>query len=645
MSAKGLGNRLTINAFVEDKLKKFDGMPKNFRSLFSLMFSEKENVMYERSTGYKIEKKTYGEVYGEIIGRTVTLRRLLADVPSNSAVGLYLDNSLDWIELFWAILLAGYRPLLMNLRLSDELLSGALADCGAEAVIAEEKSFGKRLITPAEISAGEGTLTDDCGTELLVMSSGTTQNLKICAYTGEEIYWQIIGSIGIVRECPAIKKHYGNSLKLLTFLPFYHVFGLIAVYIWFSFFSRTFVQLNDMSPNTVTNTIKRHKVTHIFAVPLFWETVYAKALQTIRDRGGHTYEKFLRGAEIAEKLHDVPLLGSAFTRLAMKEVRDNMFGESVRFMITGGGSIGTPVLSFFNNVGYRLCNGYGMTEIGITSVELSTKKKYLYGGYVGKPISSAEYRINEDGELLVRGKATSAYVLCAGEKTVNDGWYNTRDLCEELNGHYRMLGRADDLIVTPGGENLNPAIIEPSFDFAGTNGVCLIKTGSAEDVKPVLLVSVDRYLGADAFAALSGRVNEKLAEMKSGTGIRTVYITDRLITGDEFKLNRRRLAADFAAGRLHVFGELAAEATDDPVELTVRGLFSAALGRDADRIPADSDFFTDEGGTSLAWYALCAEITEQFGLSVPAQNYGQCRTVRGMTGYVKEKKNDVDQIR
>ena len=145
-------------------------------------------------------------------------------------------------------------------------------------------------------------------------------------------------------------------------MPFYHVFGLIAVYIWFAFFSRAFVQLNDLSPQTIVNTIKRHKVTHIFAVPLFWETVYDQAIKTIKSRGDKTYQKFLKGMQLSRKLGSAPLLGNAFTKAAFREVRENLFGESICFLITGGSAIRPEVIEFFNAIGYRLADGYGMTE-------------------------------------------------------------------------------------------------------------------------------------------------------------------------------------------------------------------------------------------------------------------------------------------
>ena len=304
-----------------------------------------------------------------------------------------------------------------------------------------------------------------------------------------------------------------------------------------------------MAPQTIVNTVKRHKVTHIFAVPLFWETVYDKAIKTIRSRGDKTYRKFLKGMKLSRALCGVPALGNAFAKAAFKEVRENLFGESICFMITGGSAIRSEVMEFFNAIGYHLADGYGMTEIGITSVELSDNKKLLNSCSVGKPMTYAEYKINDKGELLVRGRVIAKYIIEDGKKTVTDktAWFNTRDLAVCENGKYRILGRADDLIVAANGENLNPNLAEPLLRTAGANGVCLISDGKT----PVLLVSVNRYITAEQLDALDKQIKAQMAANNlTGQIGRTVYIADPLMKDDEFKLNRKRLRADYCAGRL-----------------------------------------------------------------------------------------------
>ena len=148
MENYGLGQYSSIDDFVAAKLQKLDEAEVGFSSLFELMFSEKENLMYEKSTGYRIQKTTYGQAYDDIFYLAQTVKNTLS-LEENAVVGLSMDNSLLWIELFWAILLSGYRPLLMNLRLSDSALEQAIKDCRVQAVISDGRMYrsrGKRPI-------------------------------------------------------------------------------------------------------------------------------------------------------------------------------------------------------------------------------------------------------------------------------------------------------------------------------------------------------------------------------------------------------------------------------------------------------------------------------------------------------------------
>ena len=141
MGDLGLGQYKTIKDFVQSKLRAFEERGLSMETLFSLMFQEKENIMYERSAGYRIESFTYGEVEKRIMSRAASLKKLLADAERGSVIGLSMDNSLSWIECFWAILLCGFRPLLINLRLPQESVEGAIRDCDVQAVISDGRTY------------------------------------------------------------------------------------------------------------------------------------------------------------------------------------------------------------------------------------------------------------------------------------------------------------------------------------------------------------------------------------------------------------------------------------------------------------------------------------------------------------------------
>ncbi|MBK6089757.1 non-ribosomal peptide synthetase [Ruminococcus difficilis] len=637
MGDLGLGQHKTIKDFVQSKLRAFEEQGLSMETLFSLMFQEKENIMYERSAGYRVESFSYGEVEKRIKARALSLSKLLSDVAPGSVIGLSMDNSLSWIECFWAILLCGFRPLLINLRLSDEPVEGAIRDCDVQAVVSDGRTYSVRTILCDEIEPVEEPFTTcEFGKEIIVMTSGTSRHVKLCAYSAEELFYQIKGSYGIIRECDTVKRHYQDRLKLLTFLPFYHVFGLAAVYIWFSFFSRTFVELKDMKPDTITGTVRRHHVTHLFAVPLFWETVYTQARKTIRLRGEETERKFEKAMALRDKLGD-SALGALFTRAAFKEVRENLFGDSIRFMITGGSSISKETMRFFNSIGYHLADGYGMSEIGITSLELSKKPSILNEGYIGKPMDGVEYRINSDGELEVKGKAIACYIIEDGEKKIiNTDFFNTHDLAVCENGHYKILGRKDDLIVGISGENLNPNLIEPQLKLKDVNEICLIGALDGVNAVPTLVVSVNRFISEEKLTALDHSLKKQLEEMRLNSEIkRILYVSDSLIVGDEFKLNRFRLKQQLEENGFHEVKPLGKdEGLQDALAKRLREFFAAALDRSAEDIADSADFFLDLGGTSLDYFGMIAAMETEFSVKISTEQ--NLSTVAAFHRYLSE---------
>ncbi len=645
MKCNNLGGCRTIDSFVQKKLEALKHTNRSFADLFEFMFSEKAAVLHERSVGYKIVKTTYGEAYDRALNMASALREKLTGVPYDSIVGIYMENGVEWIEAFWAVLAAGFQPLLLNLRLAPAVLEQALTDSQAVSVIADHGTFSLPTISPAELTAPSGErVTGAFGTRIYVMSTGTSTHVKICGYGAEQFACLVSDSAYIVRVCKQIKRHYKGELKLLTFLPFYHVFGLIAMYIWFAFFSRSFVHLNDMEPQTILNTIRRHEVTHIFAVPLFWERIYEAADRTIAARGEATVKKYRKGVSLGRKLDGSPALARAFRRIAFREVREQLFGDSVQFMITGGSPIRPEALDFFNDIGYHLANGYGMTEIGITSVELSMSARRRKTGSVGEPLPSISYRIGENGVLMVRGASLAASIR-QGQETVErrpEDWFSTGDLAECVNGYYRILGRVDDLILLPNGEMLNPNLIEPTLLSPAVTEACLINAAEDGGAQPTLLLSVDRGISTDRLATLEDAVANHLKTARLDTHIkRVVFVPGTLFSPSDFKLNRITLT------RRYLAGELASIASDTPpaaaleteLERRVAALFATALGMDVSRIAADSDFFSDLGGSSLDYFAMISALKEAFCLPFVETEEVSFHTVHGVCRYIEEQGN------
>lgn len=624
-----------IDDYINDKIARFEKEEKNFESLFRYMFSERDNVMSERTVGFSIEKTTYGQCYDKIIALIPHFKHSLQFATKNSIVGLDMSNSLDWIIAFWSIIASGYRPLLINARLGKTAIENVLCTYNVSAVISDEQTYSVPTLfyddvcksTPADLS--DNIFSD----EVLFMSSGTSDNVKLCVFTGENFFYQVRDSINIIKASPKMKEHYEGQLKHLVLLPLYHVFGFIAIYVWFGFFSRTFVFPANHNPSTVLMTARKHKVTHIFAVPLVWDTIHRSALAKIKARGQKTYEKFCKGIKLAS----TPI-GKALTNKAFSQVRDNLFGDSIRFLISGGSNIKSETLAFFNAIGYHIANGFGMTEIGITSVETSSSAKILNSASIGSPFTYTKYSVASDGELLVKGKTRASAIMKDGRifPSDYDEWFHTNDLVEVVNNRYYVVGRKDDLIACENGENLNPTLRESELKIAGADSVCIFSGNGA----PTLLISAPRCYTSENLKTIYENAQSELTRLALNGTIKKIVVTsDALLTHNEFKISRKKIADRYVAGKYNVLtldensNELLA--TWSQLENDVRACFAQTLDVSIDKIKQSDNFFTDLGGNSLSYFTLCDLIKEKTGVSLPMTDGKSFATVADVCSYIK----------
>lgn len=642
MQLTNIKGHRTIQEYVSAKITEYGKCEKTFATLFEYMFSERENTMAEISDGYRVKKLTYGQFYDNILKLAPALKNELSDVPVGSLVGIYMNNSMRWIEVFWSILMCGYSPLLMNMRLTDDVLERIISDHSVCAVISDGKTFSCKTVL-ADIAPCDTAeaIERPWGREVVFMSSGTTENVKLCAYTAENFYYQLCNSLDVITRCPGIVEHYEGELKHLVALPFYHVFGFIAVYLWFGFFSRTFVFMRDMNPTTLLSTINKHKVTHIFAVPLVWDKIRKQAVRTIKSRGDKTYSKFKRVLKLSSSLGK---LGGAVATRAFAEIRGGLFGESVKFLISGGSHIKTKTLEFFNGIGYRLTNGYGMTEIGITSVEVSDKQKILNMGSIGAPFSEVEYSISDNGELLVRTRAMASRIIQGDSITVVDftEWFNTHDLAEVKDGRYYIEGRVDDLIVCKNGENINPVLAEAKIKVDGCDAVCIFPD---ENKSPVLIASVTSCFTDERVKELVGALTDAIREAGLSNEIRTLALTpDPLLEKSEFKISRKRVAARYARGDFRIINcgdsEKHMSQMLSELECDVRSCFAAALEKKVQDISYGANFFLDLGGSSLDYFMLLNLLKSKYNISLPSNDDERLYTVSDFCEFIMKHGKD-----
>ena len=616
--------------------------PKRLSDIYTLTFLGEENVMCETNDGFRIKKQTYGEVKRKIEEAAAALYDKIG--ATHGYVALCMENSPEWVVAFWAILMSGNKPYLVNLRYPDSLTESILKTLDVKyAVCAEETGLNVQHIPVASLTGRKRMGLEHFEDELAFSSSATSMKETVCFYTGFQIAEQILNFEDIIKQEPRMTKHYKGQLKQLAFLPFYHVFGLFAVYFWFTFFGRTLVFLRNYSADTILKTCRRHNVTHIFAVPMLWHTVEKGIIAAAKEGGEKQYNKLQRATKFTTALQNhFPSFGPELTKFLMRDVTDKVFGRSVMFCINGGSYLRDSTLQLLNGIGYNTYNGYGMSEIGITSVELGRTPKLRNRNAIGKPFTSVEYKIDENSVLYVKGTSLSVRKLVNGkEETLND-WFCTGDnvLCRD--GSYYILGRQGDVVIGENGENINPDSTERLFNLKNAKAFSVLGLPGAYGEELALVVQVDKFITEEKLSAIredAYAVNDTIPTAKAVK--KFFFTTDDVAPPTAIKVSRTQLRKKISDGdvKLQPFSEMHASFgtdEDSPLCLEVKKIIAQVLGIRAEEIDSDAHIFYDLGATSIQYFTIITQISEQFGISSYDKNEKYCYTTKEICKYIEK---------
>ncbi len=357
---------------------------------------------------------------------------------------------------------------------------GAVAELVADgaAVPAEE-------IEQRRHSAG----ADDLAT--IIYTSGTTGRPKGCMLTHRNIYSDIANAI------PGLPDLFREGAATLLFLPLAHSFArLIQVGVVAGRVRTAF------SPDVrnLVEDLKAFQPTFVLAVPRVFEKVYNGARQRAHADGkGSIFDRAERVAVAYSEALQTPrgpgpvLRGqhALFDRLVYGKIRAAMGGQCTA-AISGGAPLGVRLAHFFRGMGVTIFEGYGLTETSpACAVNL---REHIRIGTVGRPLPGVSIRIADDGEISVSGDLVFPGYWNNPDATAEvrdaDGWFHTGDLGSlDGDGYLAITGRKKELIVTAGGKNVAPAVLEDRIRAHPMVSQCLV----VGDGKPFVaaLVTID----------------------------------------------------------------------------------------------------------------------------------------------------------
>jgi long-chain acyl-CoA synthetase len=245
-----------------------------------------------------------------------------------------------------------------------------------------------------------------------------------------------------------------HPLRFLSLVPLSHVFGQFMALFVPPLLGATVVFENSSNPAEILRTIKRERATLVIAVPRMLDLLRSAIEREIDSRGWRPW--FDRNFAAAEK--------RPFLRRAWRFRRiHGLLGFRFWAFISGGAALGTETELFFKRLGFAVVQGYGMTE---TASLISLNHPFSAAeGSVGKILPGREFKLAEDGEILVRGENVSSGYwekgLLQQSWGENDGWLRTGDLGEvDSNGNLKFRGRKKNVIVSAAGLNIYPEDLE-----------------------------------------------------------------------------------------------------------------------------------------------------------------------------------------
>ena len=351
------------------------------------------------------------------------------------------------------------------------------------------KTYGES-VTDAEFwEYKEASHGDDRAT--IVYTSGSTGTPKGVELTHRNFAFLVLSALQYMPHAGA-----WPNRRLLLFLPLSHVF---ARFMEFFSFGGTISLALSSNMKTMVKDFETFGPTLLLAVPRVYEKVYNAASQ--RAGTGFAGKMFMRAAENArewskaeQKGEQLPITGriahAFYEQVVYKKIR-TIFGPNADFAITGGAPMDSELSHFFNGIGMPVLEGYGMTETcGPVCVSLPEDNRI---GTIGMPMCGITAGIAEDGELVVKGP-----LVCRGyhnnpevtTQQITDGWLHTGDLGDiSEDGFISITGRKKDLIITAGGKNVSPGLLEASVMTSPVVNQCLV----IGDKKPFVaaLVTLD----------------------------------------------------------------------------------------------------------------------------------------------------------
>jgi long-chain acyl-CoA synthetase len=506
----------------------------NLLSLFREFERYGNDVAFVQRRGYRREAWTYRRLAGAAFACALELKE--RGVRTGDRVLLWGPNSGEWTAAFWGCLLRGAVAVPMDDGATPDFARRVARDAGVKLIFASREKAAFDSAIPRLALEDLADTARRAGAAASWPASGPPNKAAYESLADEAItrnhIAQILFTSGTTAEPRGVVLTHGNflanlvplergmdpyrnyercfhPLRFVTLVPLSHVFGQFLALFVPPLLGATVVFEPSANPGEIIRTVKRERATALIAVPRMLDALHAGLARDFAARGQSDWLK--------NNFHAAN--GKKFLRRAWRFRRiHRRFGWKFWAFISGGAALSAETEEFFRRVGYAVVQGYGMTE---TASLISLNHPFrATEGSIGKVLPGREFRLAEDGEILVRGENVASGYWEGGTLRLGmrdtENWLRTGDIGElDAGGNLRFKGRKKNVIVTAAGLNVYPEDVEATLRKQGGVRDCLVLSsehgGNAEPYA-ILLMENPSSAKEEAVRQAIENANASLAE-------------------------------------------------------------------------------------------------------------------------------------
>jgi long-chain acyl-CoA synthetase len=433
---------------------------------------------------------------------------IASGVQPGNRIAIYSRTRYEWTLFDYAIWSAGGVSVPLYETSSSEQIQEILDDSGAMAIIAEGSTQLARLAevrsalpmlihvwsiedNAVDILGSVGADVDDedladrrntaqsHDVATIIYTSGTTGKPKGCLLTHANFMFELGVAVEALPELFA-----DEDSATLLFLPLAHIFARVIQVGCV----RNRVRLGHCANiKDLAEDLQSFRPSFVLAVPRVFEKLFNAASQRAVAHGkGRLFERatetavtYSRALDQGRVPHRIRIPHALFSRLVYGKVQAALGGRCA-YVLSGGAPLGERLGHYFRGIGITVLEGYGLTETtGAVTVNTVPALKI---GTVGRPLPGTSVKVSGEGELQFRGgQVFDGYWTQGAEDSpgpsdpFDDGWFSTGDLGEiDDEGFVRITGRKKEMIVTAGGKNVSPAVLEDRVRLHPLVSQCLV---------------------------------------------------------------------------------------------------------------------------------------------------------------------------